>query len=60
MSMSAQEEVKRPVSEAPFFVDADVGGMLIIDYVGTHFAHFAVGAGFRPHPNHGLGVEYRY
>ncbi len=59
ITLQAQDSDKRPADAAPFFVDADVGFMLVPDYTIGTFTHASVGAGYRFHPYHALGLEYR-
>lgn len=58
--LQAQDDQKRPVSSAPFFIDADIGTLVIIDDYGAAFAHWSLGAGYRINPRKAIGLEYRW
>ena len=59
IALQAQDSAKRPADAAPFFIDAEVGFMLIPDYTIGFFTHASLGAGYRFHPYHAVGLEYR-
>jgi hypothetical protein len=58
-TIHAQEGSKKSTADLPYFVDADVGALIVLDYSASGYAHAALGAGYRFHPYHGAGLEYR-
>lgn len=57
--LQAQDDSKRPVSELPFFIDADAGFMLTLNISAPIWLHASLGTGYRINPTHAVGLEYR-
>ena len=58
-TLGAQDQRTTGVRDLPFFLDAEGGAFVPFDYSASGFTHFALGAGYRLHPLHAVGLEYR-